>query len=274
VSFLFLPVVAAVIVAWVVLRFLRVGTFAWTLAIWLGIFLLLRFGFRVPIPGSVIGIYMGIVSIALVVYVTSSAGRWDDFLWPVDAVVNERRFRGVLAALLVLIPAAAAGNAFMASRVKLEAPAFGRTVHPAPPDSITVKGKPIDLAKGRNPFRELETKDPAAFRARVESGRKTYYQNCFFCHGDAMQGDGMFAHGLNPIPTNFTDPGTIPMLQESFLFWRISKGGPGLPAEAGPWDSAMPAWEQFLSDEQMWEVVLFLYDFTGSRPRAEGEVHH
>jgi hypothetical protein len=31
----------------------------------------------------------------------------------------------------------------------------------------------------------------------------------------------------------------------------------------------MPAWEDFLSREEMWEVVLFLYDFTGTRPRAQ-----
>ena len=86
-----------------------------------------------------------------------------------------------------------------------------------------------------------------------------------------MAGDGMYAHGLNPIPTNFTDPGTIAQLQESFLFWRIAKGGPGLPDEGGPWDSAMPAWEKFLKEEEIWEVVLFLYDHTGQRPRGRVE---
>ena len=89
-----------------------------------------------------------------------------------------------------------------------------------------------------------------------------------------MAGDGMYAHGLNPIPTNFTDPGTIPQLQESFLFWRIAKGGPGLPGEGGPWDSAMPAWEKFLTEEEIWDVILFLYDHTGFRPRAAGEGVH
>ena len=34
------------------------------------------------------------------------------------------------------------------------------------------------------------------------------------------------------------------MLRDTFLFWRISKGGPGLPEEGGPWDTAMPAWEK------------------------------
>jgi hypothetical protein len=34
----------------------------------------------------------------------------------------------------------------------------------------------------------------------------------------------------------------------------------------------MPAWEKFLTEEEMWEAVLFLYDFTAQRPRAR-EVH-
>ncbi len=274
-SFLNWPIVLAVIALWIVLNVLRVRTFAWAIAVWLGVFTLVRFGLKVPIPFSVVGIYMGICTIALIAYVTSSATRWEDFLSPIDAVVNEKRFRPVLALLFLLLPAAAAGSAYLSSKVKLEAPAFGRTVHPAPPDSISVHNVNVDLVKGQNPFRELETKDPAAYKQHVENGRKTYYRNCFFCHGDAMAGDGMYAHGLNPIPTNFTDPGTIPMLQETFLFWRISKGGPGLPAEGGPWDSAMPAWEKFLSDQEIWEVVLFLYDFTGTRPRArEAAEHH
>ena len=107
----------------------------------------------------------------------------------------------------------------------------------------------------------------AAFHAAVAKGKTVYYQNCVFCHGDNLEGDGLYAHGLNPIPANLADPGTIAQLQESYLFWRIAKGGPGLPPEATPWDSAMPAWEKFLSEEQIWQVIAFLYDFTGARPR-------
>ncbi len=81
----------------------------------------------------------------------------------------------------------------------------------------------------------------------------------------------MFAYGLNPIPTNFTDPGVLPMLQSSFVFWRVSKGAPGLPEEGGPWDSAMPRWEQFLTNEELWDVTLFIYDYTDYIPRANEE---
>jgi hypothetical protein len=33
----------------------------------------------------------------------------------------------------------------------------------------------------------------------------------------------------------------------------------------------MPAWEQFLKEDEMWDAILFLYDFTGLRPRAREE---
>jgi len=270
-GFLHWPVVLAIVALFVLLRLRRANGFAWTLAVYASIYAFVRYGFVVPIPFSVVLIYMFITTLALTAYVTSSARRREEFLAPLVGLVNEERLRPLLGAVLLLLPALAAGGVFLGSREKVEAPAFARTVHPAPPDSIQFGDKTISLVTGRNPFRELETKDPAAFKAHVENGRRTYYRNCVFCHGDAMSGDGMFAHGLNPIPTNFTDPGTIAMLQESFLFWRIAKGGPGLPAEGGPWDSAMPAWEKFLKEEEVWEVILFLYDHTGQRPRAREE---
>ena len=46
-----------------------------------------------------------------------------------------------------------------------------------------------------------------------------------------------------------------------------------MPEDGGPWDSAMPAWEDFLTEEEIWDVVLFLYDFNGYRPRAREEHH-
>ena len=272
-GFLRWPVLLAIVVVFVLLRLRRARSFAWALACFASIYAFVRFGFVTPIPFSVVVIYMFVTTLALTAYVSSSAARREEFLVPLVALVNEERLRPLLAAVLVLLPALAAAGAWFGGQEKLEAPAFGRTVHPAPPDTIPFGDKTIDLTRGHNPLRELETKDPAAFRAHVENGRKTYYRNCHFCHGDAMAGDGMYAHGLNPIPTNFTDSGTIAQLEENFLFWRIAKGGPGLPAEGGPWDSAMPAWEKFLKEEEIWEVILFLYDHTGQRPRAAGEEH-
>jgi hypothetical protein len=33
----------------------------------------------------------------------------------------------------------------------------------------------------------------------------------------------------------------------------------------------MPAWEKFLKEDEIWDAILFLYDHTGTRPRAREE---
>ena len=136
-------------------------------------------------------------------------------------------------------------------------------MHPAPPASIQFRGKEINISGVENPLR----KDAAAFARHVAAGHDTYIRNCVYCHGDNLDGKGHFAYGFNPPPANFQDPGTIAMLQEAYLFWRIAKGGPGLPKESTPWNSVMPAWEERLTEEQIWQVIMFLYDFTGQQPR-------
>ena len=54
------------------------------------------------------------------------------------------------------------------------------------------------------------------------------------------------------------------------MFWRIAKGGPGLPKESTPWNSAMPAWEDRLTEEQIWQVIYYLYETTGHPPARDG----
>jgi mono/diheme cytochrome c family protein len=259
-------------VVFMLLAWRRVGLITWALAWVAGLFVLFHFGFTVPIPASVQWIYMSIVSLALVAYVTSSDARREAVARPLVRLIVEPRLRPLLILLVVLTPGVAAGNVWLKMKAPLEPPFFARTIHPAPPATVTVHDKIIDLDAGENPFRAYEKTNPDEFRKHVAEGKKVYYENCVFCHGDNLHANGMFVHALNPLPTNFDDAGTIPMLRETFLFWRISKGGPGMPEEGGPWDSAMPAWENFLKEEDMWNVILFLYDFTGRRPRAAENV--
>jgi hypothetical protein len=264
-------VVLAVVAVFGLLHVRRANLLTWAIAWWAGIYVLLRFGFTAPIPASVISLYMAIASIAILAYVTSSEERRDEVSGPLVRFMTEKRYSALLGATVVAIPALAAANVYVRMNVPVEPPFFPRTVHPASPHEITVHDRTIDLDLGDSPFRALETSDPEAFRTHVENGRQVYYRNCFFCHGDDMSANGMFAHGLDPIPTDFTSQGTIEGLRETYLFWRIAKGGPGLPEEAAPWDTAMPSWEKFLTEEDMWDVTLFLYDFTGRRPRAREE---
>jgi len=250
------------------LRRLKPGPLGWFVLWLLALWALLDFGFVVPVPASVVKIYLGIATMALLAYVTSDRERLQQAKRPLAAFLTERRFLPFLVVVALALPALVMARIYVQITAPASEPAYGRTIHPEPPDKIEVHGETVSLITATNPYRALEKTNPDAFAEHVAAGRHVYYQNCFFCHGDLMRGDGIYAEYLNPIPTNFTSTGTIEQLQESFLFWRVSKGGPGMPPAGAPWDSAMPAWEQFLSREQMWDVILYLYDFTDRRPRA------
>jgi cbb3-type cytochrome c oxidase subunit III len=267
-------VVLAVLVVFGLLRFRRANLLMWAIAWWAGLYIVLRFGFAAPIPSSVVALYMGIISIAILAYVSSSQERRGEVSRPLFRLMTEKRYTPMLIATVIAIPALAAANVYVKMSVPLQPPLFSRTVHPASPSEITVHDKKINLDAGENPFLHLQTSNSDEYRKHVENGRRVYYRNCVFCHGDNLSGNGMFVHALDPIPTNFTDPGTIAMLRDTFLFWRISKGGPGLPEEGGPWDTAMPAWEKFLKEDEVWDAILFLYDFTAQKPRAKEEAAH
>src|SRR5207247_1146692 len=157
-------------------------------------FVILRFGIRPPAPWSVLTLYMSIVLLAVLVFVSSDSDSWREFVRPIRATLVNPDRRHLRLGLLIALP----------------------------------------LLLGYYAYPQPEAKPP---------------------------------------PANFQDPGTIAMLQEAFLFWRISKGGPGLPKESTPWNSVMPAWEDRLTEEQTWQVIMYLYDATGQQPRRWEEAH-
>src|SRR5712691_5476196 len=205
-------------------------------------FLFSRFGIRPPAPQSVLSLYMTVVLIAVLVYVSSDSDSWRNFLAPIRSTLADDSKRPIRLALMVLIPVVVGYYAYTQAAARIEAPAELRAIHPAPPASISFKGKTLDIQGLDNPLR----KDADNFKKYVAEGAVVYIKNCMYCHGDNLDGTGHFAHAFNPPPANFTDPGTIAMLQEAYLFWRVAKGGPGLPKESTPWNSVMPAWEDRL----------------------------
>ena len=226
-------------------------------------FCALRFGIQPPVPWSVIKIYMFVVLAAVFIYVSSDTDSWRSFLAPIRSTLVDPDRRVLRGALMIVVPLLVGYYAYSQAAARPEAPPELRAVHPAPPASIQFRGKELSIQGLDNPLR----KDEATLPKNVAAGGEIYIRNCVYCHGDNLDGHGRFAPALNPPPANFQDPGTIAMLQESYLFWRIAKGGPGLPKESGPWSSAMPAWEDRLDETRIWQVILYLYDATGQHPR-------
>lgn len=215
-----------------------------------------------PVPSSVMLQYMLTAAVGVLIYVSADELRWRRFQEPIlESMVRPER-RPVRLGALIVLPLLAGYAAFEQTRPKVSAPVQLRSIHPAPPGQITFRGRTIQLTGLENPLRAS-----AGRTTQLETGSRVYVQNCVACHGDKLDGEGHFAHGFSPAPLPF-DASTIAQLTESFVFWRVAKGGPGLPREGAPWSSAMPAWEDILTEEEIWSVILFLYEQSGRQPRT------
>ncbi len=113
----------------------------------------------------------------------------------------------------------------------------------------------------------MATAKAALVEKNLFEGRALYAMNCRACHGDSVSGDGPMADGFKLRPINFTDNGTIETIVEGYTFWRVMNGGPGLPVEATPWDSAMPEWKLSLTEEERWKIIAAEYDLAEKTPR-------
>lgn len=220
------------------------------------------------VPHQLWSIYTVITLAALFVYVTSDEAKMKSFLSPVVSVLGRKDKKVPRMLVFVLFPLILCAVTYMEVAPVYEAPFESRQAHPAPPLQFKFQGNNVTVQTMVNPYRQDETKDPAKFNAEVMEGATVFYQNCFFCHGDNLDGQGPFYQAFNPSPANFTDPGTITQLEESYVFWRVSTGGPGLPQEGKPYNSAMPVWQNMLSQDQIWKAILWIYKGSGSTPRT------
>lgn len=238
------------------------------LGIYFGFVLVFDVILGVLIPNSLLNMYMVFVISAVLMVFTFTDESTKELVDPIKALVEDPAKKNLRNIVFVVIPLVAGGYTYQSLQPSFEAPVELRTIHPAPPSALKAFGKRYDMATLENPYRKYQKEDPEKFAELVKEGGDVYIKNCQYCHGDKLDGKGPYADGLNPTPLNFQDVGTIAQLSESFLFWRIATGGPGLPIEAGPWISSMPVWEDFLTEDEVWKVILFLYDYTGHQPRS------
>jgi mono/diheme cytochrome c family protein len=216
-----------------------------------------------PIPNSVMFQYMLTCAVGILLWVSDNEERWTEFKAPIHQTMVDPQRKKARGVLMVAIPLVVAFGTFTRVRPSVGAPISLRSIHPAPPSSIDFLGETIELSGLENPLRST-----GSLEDHVEEGKRVYYENCLACHGDGLNGQGHYAAAFTPAPANFEAIGTIAQLTESFVFWRIAKGGPGLPNEGAPWNSAMPAWEDFLTADEIWSVIIFLYEQTGHEPRT------
>lgn len=81
-------------------------------------------------------------------------------------------------------------------------------------------------------------------------GALLYAQNCVACHGANGGGDGPRAYFIFPKPRNFNDPASRQYLSRGNLYNGIKYGVVG---------KEMPAWGKVLSDDQVADLVEYVY---------------
>jgi len=95
----------------------------------------------------------------------------------------------------------------------------------------------------------------------VDTGGELFAANCAVCHGEEGLGDGPTAETLETKPANLT-AGHVQELSDGALYYIVSHGRP---------ETAMPAWEGALSEDQRWNVVNFLRTLPDEH--TEGDEH-
>jgi mono/diheme cytochrome c family protein/plastocyanin len=104
----------------------------------------------------------------------------------------------------------------------------------------------------------------------LTNGKKLYAQNCAACHGENGGGDGVFADDLAKAgeasmqsmngsmdmsmqtPADFTDSKRMFGAAPALLEGKILRGGMG---------TGMPMWGSIFTEEQIWDLIAYLYSF-------------
>jgi len=97
---------------------------------------------------------------------------------------------------------------------------------------------------------------PASTEA-LERGRAIYEGQCASCHGPQGRGDGPEAPFLSPRPASLISAGTS-IKTDAELLAVIVKGKPR---------TAMPAWKDRLTDEQLHEVLAYIRSLVRFQPK-------
>ena len=103
-----------------------------------------------------------------------------------------------------------------------------------------------------------------------DRGETIYLKRCVWCHDDEGEGQGPAADRLNPPPRDFT-LGQYKIKTTVFshdyasdddIYRMIRDGMPG---------TAMPGWSDILSEQDMWDLVIYLKIFAGIEEDEPGE---
>lgn len=254
----------------------KIPLFWSSLTAWVAIYLLLEYLFPylsmsimgsenpLSVPAALMVMFMALTTVGIFIHISLDDDRLREFIRPAvqffkgysGEKVGPHTAKGIARMIvLTVFPLLAGWLVYVQASPGIRTPTLLRIQHP------TIPGR---YEKLENPFGNADAQTRARY---IQEGRILYQINCRPCHGTKADGNGPMARGFRLKPADFTDPGTIATVVEAYVFWRIEEGGPGLPQEASPWDSAMPAWKGELSDEEIWKIIMAEYETAGVEPR-------
>lgn len=88
----------------------------------------------------------------------------------------------------------------------------------------------------------------------IKNGSNIYQNYCIGCHGPNQDGNGVGAASLNPKPRNLHD---APFMRETMTYARINTS-----LHHGVHGTAMPRWENTLSEKEIQEVLSYVLSLT------------
>ena len=155
---------------------------------------------------------------------------------------------GVIAGVVVLV-----GGAYLYARLGLVDP---RADIPVPATEKKVAMKFLDASLER---REPETKNPvSADEPNLKDGMQLYQANCAGCHGDINHIESASAKTFYPrAPQLMHEKPDMPESQNYYLI------------KHGIRYSAMPAWRDLMTDQQIRQVVTFLSRMNNLSPQMQ-----
>ncbi len=107
--------------------------------------------------------------------------------------------------------------------------------------------------------RAPDTKNPlGATDDNLATGMKLYQSNCAGCHGDISHPESSMANSLFPRAPQFVHE--EPDMPENQNFYLVKHGIRY---------SGMPAWEHSMTDQQTWQVIMFLSHIGKLSPQLE-----
>jgi len=110
------------------------------------------------------------------------------------------------------------------------------------------------------PIPDKERKNPlSASEANLAVAKKIYNDQCANCHGDGGKGDGSDAMMYDPTPSDLTDAAKMSKRTDGEIYYQLTEGR-----------KPMPSFKKKLTEEQRWQLVLFVRSLAGAPALPSG----